>query len=158
MGTLKLTKNEQGEIITAAIDDNLVPGFTSVTSTLSRGKMDTVIKAEFDEVIIEQYVPGPTPAPELSATFAAGSVEDSTKATISTIDERGNRFAYKVSDEEVATPNVGEIVADTTVYNSGDNITNVEADKYVALYELTRANEVVHFLCHKLTASEVKTA
>ena len=99
-----------------------------------------------------------TLAPALTAAFSAGSVNGSTKATITGEAGPGNHFAYAVADAKQNTPNVGDVVSGATTYVPGNNITGVTAGKSVAVYELTTANEVVKFAAHTLIKDEIKAA
>lgn len=103
---------------------------------------------------VKMPVSDATPAPALSATFAKGSASGTTAATISGDPGSGNHYAYKVSDGEVATPNVGDTVSGATEYTSGADIT-AAVGKYVALYELTADSTVVKFSVHLLVSGEV---
>lgn len=97
----------------------------------------------------------PTPAPTLSAVFAAGSATGSTKATISGAPGSGNNFAYKLSSSAESTPNVGTVITGSTSYTSAADIEGVTAGQYVNLYELTSSNTAVKFLSHALVSGEI---
>lgn len=111
----------------------------------------SAMAAWFDEV----KFPEASSAPALTATFAAGSVAGSTKATISDSAGAGNHFAYSVSETTPETPATGDVITGSTTYVSGNNITGVTAGKSVALYELDSSNKVVKFTAHTLTAEEI---
>lgn len=104
--------------------------------------------------------PTATEAPALTATAAAGSVDNSTKVT-ATAGEK-NKLVVKVSNATIPTPKVGDVAPTTDVtypYSSGSDITGVNADenKYVAVYEVDASNKVVKFKLLTLTSSDIKT-
>ena len=95
------------------------------------------------------------PAPTITVAWDAGTETGSTKATITGSASAGNHFAVKVSDASISTPNVGDVVSGVATYVSGGDITGVEVDDYVGLYEVTVTNTVVRFVAHKLIAGEI---
>lgn len=159
MSTLKLIKDAvTGNISGASIDDKIIDGFISVNQTLERGTLRAVITVNFDSVEVVDAMP--TPAPALVATFAEGTAEGSTKATITDMVGAGNHFAYKVATAAVTKPNVGDVIDGTVTYTSGNDITGVDAssNKYLGLYELTTDNKAVKFLAHTVVTGEIKSA
>lgn len=156
MSALNITTDANGKVISVKIDEKAIENVSEVSQNLTRGELVATIKATFDSITVTEQAG--TPAPALTAAFAAGTVTGSTKATITGEAEPGNHFAYAVADATQATPNVGDVVVGTTTYISGNNITGVTAGKSVAIYELTSTNEVVKFVAHTLIESEIKSA
>ena len=115
----------------------------------SQGAMD----AWFDDVTFPSSED--TPAPTITAAFAAGVETGSTKATITGSASAGNHFAVKVVVEAPATPDVGDAVTGVNVYVSAADITGVSVGEYVCLYEVTSTNTVVRFLSHVLILAEI---
>lgn len=107
----------------------------------------------FEEVVMPSN--SATPAPTLSVTWAPGEVTGSTSATLSGAVGSGNHLAMKISSTSIATPSVGSYASGASVYTSGDDITGVDTDKYVAIYELTATNTVVKFVTKKLEAGDI---
>lgn len=97
------------------------------------------------------------PAPALVAAWAAGTELGSTKATITGAAGAGNHFAVKVSDTAIATPNVGDAVTGVVPYTSGADITGVEVDDVVGIYEVTAVNTVVKFVSHTLILADINS-
>lgn len=155
MSALNITTDANGKVTSVKIDDKAIENVSEVSQNLTRGELVATIKATFDSITVTEQAG--TPAPILTATFAAGTVTGSTKATITGEAESGNHFAYAVADSTQATPNVGDVVVGTTTYISGNNITGVTVGKSVAVYELTSTNEVVKFVAHTLIDSEIKS-
>lgn len=156
MSALNITTDASGKVVKVMVDDKVIENVSDVSQNLSRGMLVATIKATFDSITVTEQAG--TPAPALTVAFEAGSVTDSTKATITGEAGSGNHFAYAVADATQDTPNVGDTVSGTTTYVSGNNITGVTAGKSVAVYELTSANEVVKFTAHTLTEGEIKAA
>ena len=97
-----------------------------------------------------------TPATELVAAFAAGTVAGSTKATITGVAGSGNHFAYKKGTSAFTAVD-GLLVDDAIAYTSAADITGVDdaSVKFIGLYELTATNAVVKFLAHTLVTGEI---
>ena len=156
MSTLNITTDAAGKVVKVMVDDKVIENVSDVSQNLSRGTLVATIKATFDSITVTEQAG--TPAPTLNVTFSAGSVNGSTKATITGEAGPGNHFAYAVAEATQDTPNVGDTVSGATTYVSGNNITGVTAGKSVAVYELTSANEVVKFTAHTLVEGEIKSA
>lgn len=92
----------------------------------------------------------------LEASFDAGTVSGSTRATILEEAASENHFAFAVADATKKLPDVGDVVIGAIIYISGNNITGVVAGKRVAIYELTPANEAVKVVVHTLVDNEIK--
>lgn len=100
------------------------------------------------------------PASALTATFAAGTADGTTKATITGAAGSGNYFAYKISDEQFPeTVEDGLRIYDPVPYESEDDIPGVDAVtmKYIALYELTSTNAAIKYLRHTLTGGQINS-
>lgn len=171
MSALVLKKDpETGNIVAAAIDGMELTGFRSVTQALNRNCLQATLVVEFDSVDVVEDVlepeeseepepEQPVVAPMLTVVYAAGAAEG-TKATITDTLGDGNHFAYKVSSEEIPTPNVGDVVADATEYSSGDDIPGVDTvtNNCVGIYELDAENKVVKFAAHVVIDGEIYVA
>ena len=92
-----------------------------------------------------------TSAPELSATFAAGSVSGSTAVTVSLTD--GVSFGYLVTASEVENVNALAYV-NVNAYTSGNDVAVTEG-KYFNLVELDSNGRAVTFVSHLLTSLEI---
>lgn len=154
MGNLSLVKDNSGNIVGASIEGTEIEGFVGATQSLVGGELRAVLTVNFDSITIAEQAP--VTAPALTATFAGGTEVGATAATISDELGSGNHFAYVVSDTEIATPNVGDVVS-ATLYTSGADIAGVDdtTNKYVGLYELTTDNKVVKFLGHTVVSDEI---
>ena len=154
MGNLSLVKDNSGNIVGASIEGTEIEGFVGATQSLVGGELRAVLTVNFDSITIAEQAP--VAAPALTATFAGGTDAGTTVANISDELGSGNHFAYVVSDTEIATPNVGDVVS-ATLYTSGADITGVDdtTNKYVGLYELTTDNKVVKFLGHTVVSDEI---
>ena len=122
----------------------------SDNAAANQGAMD----AWFDTVTMPSSAA--TPAPTITATWAAGAASGATKATITGSAGASNHFAVKVSGTSIATPNVGEVATGLAVYVSGGDISAVTAGQYVGLYEVTATDTVVRFVAHLLVSNDIK--
>lgn len=152
MSVLNITTDTAGKVLNVKVDDKLIPNVSNVTQSLTRGQLTATVTATFDSIVVTEQAG--TPAPALTATFAAGTVVGSTKATVTGAGS-GNHFAYKVGTAS-GTPNVDDVITGSTTYVSDNNITGVATGNNVSLYELTADNKVVKYLAHTLVANEVK--
>lgn len=154
MSALKIITDASGAIKEVKVDDSTIENVSDVSQTLVRGELVATIKATFDSVVVEEFAG--VPAPAITAVFAPGTVNGSTKATISTVLGTGNHFAYAIANAAQKAPKVDDVVNGLTTYVSGNNITGVATGKSVAIYELTASNKVVKFVAHTLVANEIK--
>lgn len=130
----------------------------------NEGASESVMKAWFDKVTLpaagaaaaNASVASFEEAPALAVAFEAGTVTGSTKAVITDVAASGNHFAFAVTDNAAAAPNVGDVIMGVTTYVSGNNITGVTAGKVVTVYELDADNKVVKYVAHTLVAGEIK--
>lgn len=117
---------------------------------------ESVMDGWFEDVVVPSgSSPTPVPAPSLTIAWAPGTEAGSTKATITGAAGEGNHFAVKVSATTIATPNVGDAATGLAVYVSAADITDVDVDEYVGVYEVTATNTVVKFTLHKLIADDI---
>ncbi|MFD0050251.1 hypothetical protein ACFVHQ_13110 [Actinomycetes bacterium NPDC127524] len=126
---------------------------------------DTVIKigvtsSGFEDSTIDQTVKAVN-APSLTASVAKATNEG-VKLTAAATKNTTNKIYYKISAASVDVPKLYSIVSDTTELKSSpkDDITGVDAaiNKYLAVYELNAANQVVKFKQITLTTANIKEA
>lgn len=94
-------------------------------------------------------------APALIVAYAPGTVEDSTKGTITGAAGSGNHFAYRLLDETPSEVLVGSVITGATTYTSAADIADVTVGDIIGMYELTALNEVVKFAAHTLIADDI---
>lgn len=155
MSALTIKTDVAGKLVEVKIDDKVIDNVSDVSQTLTRGTLVATIKASFDSITVTEQ--SGEPAPALTVSFKAGTVDGATSAIITESAGAGNHFAYKVADTAQETPNVNDVVMGATTYVSGNNITGVTSGKSVAIYELTTENKVVKFAAHTLTEGEIYT-
>ncbi|WP_201800063.1 hypothetical protein, partial [Brevibacillus laterosporus] len=96
----------------------------------------------------------PVVAPIISGhKVEAGSATGTTKVTYTV--GNGNSLKYKLEDKAFTTPNVGDVLSGGTGYTSGNDIP-AEANKYLGLYEVDGADNIVKFVSVQLKAKDIK--
>ncbi|MBG9801484.1 hypothetical protein ABHN05_00690 [Brevibacillus laterosporus] len=96
----------------------------------------------------------PVVAPIISGhKVEAGSATGTTKITYTV--GNGNSLKYKLEDKAFTTPNVGDVLSGGTGYTSGNDIP-AEANKYLGLYEVDGADNIVKFVSVQLKAKDIK--
>ena len=98
----------------------------------------------------------PVKGATLKATYATGSAEGNTKATV-TASVDNNTFSYIKGTEETEIPSVGEALTGGTTYTSETDIPVAEND-VIYLFELDSTGKVVQFNMHTVVKSEIATA
>lgn len=151
MSVLNIILNASGGVASANVDGNDIGPVQSLSQNLVNGELVAVITSKYDTINVADG----TPAPALTVAYAGGTAADSTAGTITGSPGAGNRFAYKISIEELTHPVVSEIVPDTTDYTSGNDIPNVASGNYVNMYELDSEDRVVKYDSHELQAGEI---
>ncbi|WP_245363913.1 S-layer homology domain-containing protein [Cohnella thailandensis] len=101
------------------------------------------------------------PAPVLDSAVGPGNTVGTTKVTVNS-PAAGSTYAVVVSDNPLATPNVGEAAPTgtgvTNPYTPGTDVSGVDAttNKYVGVYELDSDNKIVSFKLITLTENDIK--
>jgi hypothetical protein len=99
---------------------------------------------------VEEIAEAPTIEVKLSPGFVLGSI------SIDYIPENGNNLVFKISNQPISTPKVGDAPPeDALPYNIGDDITNIEAGQYIQLYKLDDNNKIVKFAEIQITAEDI---
>ncbi|MCS7461203.1 S-layer homology domain-containing protein [Paenibacillus doosanensis] len=105
----------------------------------------------------------PVAAPVLDTVAGPGSAVGTTKVTVGSPTD-GNTYMIRVSNNSIATPNVGDAAPTgtgvTNPFTSGSDISGVDAttNKYVGVYELDSNQKIVSFKQITLTENEIKQA
>lgn len=96
------------------------------------------------------------PAPTMDIKVEKGFVFGTT--SISYTPALDNTLAIKVSNQSVPAPIIGtEAPTDVVDYESGDDIANVSAGKFVQIYELDANNKVVKFQQVQLKSEQLQS-
>lgn len=156
---LKLTRDvNNGQIIAAEIDSLRIADLRSVVQNLQSGSLQATITANFTEVLIEDGVVGPIPAPAMSLTFQPGTAAGSTKVTISEGLPSGASFKYTLLTAPVVPPMIGDdaeqLLGTLTTYTQGTDII-ADPGMIVAMTIIDSAGGFVKFTQHTLSVGDV---
>ncbi|TGE32644.1 hypothetical protein [Desulfosporosinus sp. Sb-LF] len=91
-----------------------------------------------------------------TATATPGSAAVTTKLTLTPL-KKGDTFQYLINTAAISTLPVtgGTLPTGTTIYTSGNDITGVDVDKYIDVYEVDGTSNIVAFKEFKLTANNI---
>ncbi|MGG3594805.1 hypothetical protein, partial [Brevibacillus laterosporus] len=118
---------------------------------------DNIVKFVSVQLEAKDIKAAPVVAPTISGhNVEAGSASGTTKVTYTV--GNGNSLKYKLADKTFTIPNVGDVLPDGEQdYTSGNDIP-AEANKYLGLYEVDGADNIVKFVSVQLKAKDIKVA